>query len=40
MDAADLAWCPTASSIAVQDSVLTYKVFVMGADGSSLGSYR
>lgn len=40
MDAADLAWSPNGSSVAVQDSVLTYKVFVMGPDGSSIGSFR
>lgn len=40
MDAADLAWSPNGSSVAVQDSMLTYKVFIIGPDGSNIGSYR
>ena len=40
MDAADIAWSPNGNSVAVQDSVLTYKVFIMGPDGSSFGSFR
>lgn len=40
MDAADLQWCPNASSVAVQDSVLAYRVFIVGPNGSSVGNYR
>lgn len=40
MDAADVAWSPNGSCLAVQDSSLTYRVFIIGPDGSSIGSYR
>lgn len=39
MDAADLAWSPDSSKLAVWDSAFTYNVLVLAADGSSLGSY-
>lgn len=39
MDAVDMSWSPNGSCLAVQDSSLTYRVFLLGADGSSLGSY-
>lgn len=40
MDAADLCWSPNGSCIAVQDSVLTYKVFVMRPDGQNADVFR
>ncbi|KAF6261305.1 quinon protein alcohol dehydrogenase-like superfamily [Scenedesmus sp. NREL 46B-D3] len=39
MDAADVAWSPDSSKLAVWDSPLTYAVLVLGPDGASLGSY-
>jgi WD40 repeat protein len=39
MDAADIAWSPDSSKLAVWDSPLTYAVHVLGPDGASLGSY-
>jgi hypothetical protein len=40
MDAADLCWSPNGSCIAVQDSVLTYRVFIMRADGENADVFR
>lgn len=40
MDAADLCWSPNGSCIAVQDSVLTYKVFIMRPDGQNADVFR
>lgn len=40
MDAGDLAWSPNGSSVAVQDSVLTYKVFIIRPDGQNLDCFR
>jgi WD40 repeat protein len=39
LDAADIAWSPDSSKLAVWDSPLTYAVHVVGPDGGSLGSY-
>jgi WD40 repeat protein len=39
LDAADIAWSPDSSKLAVWDCALTYAVHVLGSDGSSLGSY-
>jgi hypothetical protein len=39
MDAADMAWSPNGSCLAVQDSTLTYRVFIIGPDGTNISSY-
>lgn len=38
-DAADLQWSPDGSTLAVWDTILTYRVFFYTADGAGLGRY-